>query len=112
MRVRILLFAAIAALSTGAVAAESPARGANDAGKQLFHARCGGCHLAGGGGTKMLAKRLGEEKSLLEERTDLLPLYIRTVVRYGVGSMPWFTRVELPDAELDAIADYLGKAAQ
>jgi mono/diheme cytochrome c family protein len=112
MRVRILFLTVMTAFSMSAVAAEPPAPGANEKGKQLFRARCGGCHLAGGGGTLMLAKRLGKEKALLEERTDLLPLYIRTVVRHGVGSMPWFTRVELPDADLDAIADYLGKAGR
>jgi mono/diheme cytochrome c family protein len=112
MQARVLFFAVIAAFSVSAAAAESPAPGASERGKQLFRARCGACHLAGGGGTLMLAKRLGKEKSLLEERTDLMPLYIRTVVRRGVGSMPWFTRVELPDSDLEAIANYLGKAAQ
>jgi mono/diheme cytochrome c family protein len=103
----------IAAYWTAPVlAAESPDSSAQQPGKQLFHARCGACHLASGGGTVMLAKRLGKDKSLLEERKDLLPLYIRTVVRQGVGSMPWFTRTELPDADLNAIADYLGSPAK
>jgi mono/diheme cytochrome c family protein len=111
MRARTILVvvATLTACSaTPAFAEESTRRGVGElSGKQLFDARCGACHYVGGGGTLMLAKRLGKEKSLLEERKDLLPLYVRTVARQGVGSMPWFTRTELPDADLNAIADYL-----
>jgi mono/diheme cytochrome c family protein len=108
-----VVVALVAGFALPALSADSAARSDGPgAGKELFQARCGGCHLVGGGGTAMLAKRLGKEKSLLEERKDLLPLYIQTVVRRGVGSMPWFTRVELPDVELNAIADYLSPPAQ
>jgi hypothetical protein len=50
---------------------------------------------------------LGKDKAVLEERTDLRPDYIRHVVRAGIGSMPPHNRVELPDSELDSIAEYL-----
>ena len=94
-----------------ASAAESSIRSEQQvSGKQLFHARCGACHLAGGGGTAILARRVGQGRSLLEDRKDLSPLYVRAVVRQGIGSMPWFTRTELPDADLNAIADYLGSS--
>jgi mono/diheme cytochrome c family protein len=76
-------------------------------GQALFREKCGVCHLAGGGGTWMLGRRHGPEKALLEQRSDLLPLYVRYVARHGINSMPRFTRVELSDAQLEAIATYL-----
>ena len=69
--------------------------------------RCGLCHLAGGTGTFMLGRRLGAQQALLTERRDLRADYVRQVVRHGIVSMPRFTRVELPDEELTAIAAYL-----
>ncbi len=50
---------------------------------------------------------MGAERSLLYQRTDLVPSYVRAVVRKGTGSMPWMSKVEVPDADLDAIAAYL-----
>lgn len=55
----------------------------------------------------MLGRRLGTERALLERRTDLDAHYIRTVVRQGIQSMPRFSRAELPDEDLDRIAQYL-----
>ena len=60
----------------------------------------------------MLGRRLGPDKALLLARTDLQPVYVSTVVRRGLGSMPWFTRVEVTDAELAAITTYLAAAAR
>jgi mono/diheme cytochrome c family protein len=80
-------------------------------GKTLFHARCGYCHLEGGTGTIMLGRRLGKDRALLENRTDLSADYIAHVVRAGIGSMPRHTRIELPDSELDSIAAYLTRPA-
>lgn len=99
-------------VSPAPAAESSSSREGQSSGQQLFHARCGACHLAGGGGTVSLERRVGKEKSLLEQRKDLLPLYIRTVVRQGIGTMPWFTRTELPDADLAAIADYLTSSSK
>jgi mono/diheme cytochrome c family protein len=84
-------------------------------GAALFSNRCGACHLPGGMGTNMLTKQrlmMGEspEKALLENRSDLTQGYVRVVVRAGRGAMPLLSRVEVTDAELDAIASYLGKA--
>jgi mono/diheme cytochrome c family protein len=76
-------------------------------GKTFFHAKCGYCHLAGGTGTMMLGFRLGKDKSLLENRTDLTATYIEHVARSGIGSMPRLTRIEVPDSELKLIAAYL-----
>ena len=76
-------------------------------GKALFQARCGYCHLAGGTGTFMLGRRLGKDKALLAQRTDLSAEYIKKITRVGINSMPPHTRIEVPDSELDSIAAYL-----
>ncbi len=76
-------------------------------GKALFEARCGYCHLAGGTGTLMLGRRLGKDKALLAQRTDLSVEYIKKITRVGINSMPPHTRIEVPDSELDSIAAYL-----
>lgn len=83
-------------------------------GKLAFEVHCGYCHLTGGMGTNLLTKQrmaLGEtpDKGLLVNRTDLTPDYVKQVVRQGKNAMPPQTRVDLTDAELDAVAAYLGK---
>jgi mono/diheme cytochrome c family protein len=83
----------------------------------LFSNRCGACHLAGGMGTNMLTKErmaLGAppESGLLVNRSDLTRSYITTVVRHGKRAMPSLSRVEVTDAELAAIARWLGKAGE
>jgi mono/diheme cytochrome c family protein len=94
--------ALIAALGTATATSAAPADG-----KALFTRRCGICHLTDGGGTWMLERRLGKAQSLLESRTDLQAPYIRLIARHGLNGMPRFTRVELPDGDLEAIAAYL-----
>ncbi len=94
----------------------APARAAPPAtpagsGAKLFDVHCGICHAPHGAGTIALDHRLGEEHSLLAERTDLDADYIRHVVRNGIGSMPPQTRVDLTDAELDSVAAYLTRPA-
>lgn len=84
-------------------------------GKTLFEVHCGYCHLLGGMGTNLLTKQrmmLGEtpDKGLLANRTDLTADYVKSVVRMGKGAMPGQTKVDVTDAELDAVAKYLGKA--
>ncbi len=114
----VLAIAMIAAIIVPRTAADGKAQEkANDApsrleeGNKLFHAKCGYCHLQGGTGTIMLGFRLGKDKALLENRTDLRPDYIRHVARAGIGSMPRLTRIEVPDSELDLIAAYLTRPA-
>jgi len=92
-----------ALLATGA----TPAFAAEPNGEALFRRECGICHVQGGTGTLMLARRLGEDSALLAERRNLTTAYVKRIVRYGVNSMPRFTRAELPNADLDAIAAYL-----
>ncbi|MCC7463491.1 MAG: cytochrome c [Gammaproteobacteria bacterium] len=87
------------------------AAGRNTAGKMLLDTRCGICHAIGGTGTFMLARRLGDERSLLAERTDLTAELVTHVVRHGINGMPVFTRVELSDAELALVIAYLTRRA-
>ena len=88
--------------------AAAPADAASASPEQaLFLQKCGICHSQGGTGTMMLARRLGDEKSLLAEREDLTPEYIAAVVRHGLNSMPPITRVELTEAQLSDVSLYL-----
>ncbi|MBC2651202.1 cytochrome c [Novosphingobium flavum] len=86
-------------------------------GAALFSNRCGVCHLAGGMGTNLLTKQrlaagFAPDSALLANRTDLTRGYVKAVVRNGKMAMPRLSRVEVTDAELDAIARYLGKAGE
>ncbi len=90
--------------------ADDSAQRFNEGGK-LFHARCGYCHLAGGTGTIMLGRRLGNDRALLEQRTDLSASYVVKITRVGLNSMPPHTRIEVPDGELDLIAAYIARPA-
>jgi mono/diheme cytochrome c family protein len=86
-------------------------------GAVLFSNRCGACHLAGGMGTNLLTKQrmaagLPPESGLLANRKDLTITYVKVVVRKGKLAMPPLSRVEVTDAELDAIARYLAKAGE
>jgi len=77
-----------------------------------FQRACSVCHGSGPGkpGTRALrAKYAGKLPALLEQRTDLAPDYVRYIVRHGVTVMPPFRKTELSDADLDAIAAYLGR---
>jgi mono/diheme cytochrome c family protein len=83
-------------------------------GAELFSNHCGYCHLAGGMGTNLLTKQrmmAGQppETGLLVNRNDLTADYVKSVVRMGKVAMPRLTKVDVTDAELDAIATYLAK---
>jgi mono/diheme cytochrome c family protein len=84
-------------------------------GEALYSNRCGSCHLAGGMGTNLLTKQMLQsgrppQEGLLTNRKDLTAVYVKSVVRGGKVAMPRISRVEVTDAELEAIASYLGKA--
>lgn len=84
-------------------------------GPSVFEAQCGYCHLVGGMGTNLLTKQQmmagnPPQKGLLTNREDLTADYVKTVVRMGKGAMPQQTKVDITDAELDAVSKYLGKA--
>ncbi len=73
----------------------------------VYLARCQYCHIQMRPGTITLAKRLGPDDALLANRTDLTEDYVKLVVRNGLNTMPAITRVEVSDAELDLIVEYL-----
>ena len=116
MNGKMILMAALAvatALATaGAATAVDAARG-----KVVFEIWCQGCHepLPGRGivppaGTYTLQQRYGDKlPAALEQRTDLIPAYIRTMVRHGFKVMPPSRKTEIPDADLDALVAYLVK---
>jgi mono/diheme cytochrome c family protein len=81
-------------------------------GRQVFEKWCAPCHGAGLGkpATAALAfKYKGETPALLEERTDLTPEIVKSMVRTGVYTMPPFRKTEISDDDLDALAAYLSK---
>jgi len=88
-------------------------------GKQVYDYWCLPCHGPGLGlpgfnalpGTQQLQiKYRGTSISpLLEERTDLVPVFVKTIVRQGVSFMPQFRKTEISDAELEAMAAYLAR---
>lgn len=82
--------------------------------RAVFEHSCGYCHLAGGMGTNLLTKQMMMMKrppsdGLLTNRRDLTADYVKAVVRGGKGAMPAQTRVDLTDAELNAVAAYLAQ---
>lgn len=88
-------------------------------GKAVFDKWCTPCHgpvaparsVFGGGalpGTAALAvKYKGAVPPVLEQRTNLAPGYIRTVVRNGLFGMPITRKTEISDAELENVVAYL-----
>jgi mono/diheme cytochrome c family protein len=81
-------------------------------GATLFSHHCGACHLDFGMGTNVITAQLvpagkPPEQGLLANRDDLTADYVKAVVRGGKGAMPRQTRVDITDAELDKVADWL-----
>ncbi|MDX9873795.1 MAG: cytochrome c [Spongiibacteraceae bacterium] len=76
-------------------------------GERLYTDKCAICHAAGELGTMALSRRLGNERAILNERTDLPAEYVRHVVRHGLNAMPPITRGDVTDQELDLIVEFL-----
>lgn len=76
-------------------------------GKRAYNHICVYCHSPGVWGTNRLSKRMGKEKAVLENRTDLAAAAVQAIVRSGIGSMPPLRKSELSDADLAAVAAYL-----
>lgn len=85
-------------------------------GKVVFDKWCSPCHGAVGvperggvlpGTSALTIKYRGAIPALLEERTDLSPEFIRTVVRSGYFGMPITRKTEVSDAQLNDIIAYL-----
>ncbi len=80
-------------------------------GEQVYDYWCAPCHDPGPDhpGTQSLAFRYDgtDIPAVLEDRTDLTPEFVRTLVRQGMLSMAPFRKTEITDEELDALAAYL-----
>ncbi len=88
-------------------AADAPLSSLQQQGQKLFRNNCFYCHSEKVWGTLALERRRPAGDALLEKRTDLVPKFVRSVVRNGLGSMPAYRRTELNDDEVDAIIAYL-----
>ena len=82
-------------------------------GQAVFNHWCSPCHAAGPGhpGTQGLELKYRDSgvPAVLEERKDLAPEFVRTIVRQGMFSMAPFRKTEITDAELADIVAYLSK---
>jgi (+)-pinoresinol hydroxylase len=75
-----------------------------------YQSSCSVCHgpMPERPGTRALAaKYQGSLPAMLEQRTDLTPAFIRTIVRNGISLMPPFRKTEVTEEQLDAIVAYL-----
>lgn len=91
-------------------AAEPSLTPRQEQGRKLYNGTCVYCHSPNVWGTFTLSRRLGADRAVLDQRTDLVGPYVKSVVRSGLGSMPAIRRTELTDADVDAIVDYLTRA--
>ena len=105
MMLRILIVASLLLAFAQVKAADVSSQ--QEQGQMLFAKHCTACHGERGFATAQIEKRIGKEQAMLERRTDLNEVLIKHVVRHGIKSMPWFTRVELSDADAATIAVYL-----
>lgn len=82
---------------------------ATDEGHAVFQSWCAGCHVDSplAPGTVALKASRGEAAAVLEQRKDLSPILIKTIVRHGYGGMPSFRRTEISVGELNALVAYL-----
>jgi mono/diheme cytochrome c family protein len=105
------VFLGLAALSLGAAAAAADAP-TLEHGAQVFEKWCLPCHGHGDqfpGTVALGVKYQGKLPGALQDRTDLVPDFVKAVVRTGVSVMPFFRKTEVSDADLDALAAYLAE---
>ncbi|MGD8341154.1 MAG: cytochrome c [Gammaproteobacteria bacterium] len=98
--VAVLLFMSMAWAQTAAA----------ERGREVYEHWCTPCHAPGPGhpGTQSLEiKYRGELPAVLEEREDMTPEFVRTMVRQGILMMAPFRKTEVTDAELDDLVMYL-----
>ena len=116
-RISIALAAAVSIGMPLMAAAADDAR--LQAGKKTYDYWCATCHGPERGlpgfeelpGTQQLRiKYRGTDISpLLEERKDLVPEFVKIIVRQGISFMPQFRKTEISDKELDELAAYLAR---
>ena len=110
VRTAAVVFAAVLSsvvVASPAFAADTPLSTQQQQGQKLFRSTCFYCHSERVWGTLAIERRRGGSDALLEKRTDLVPAFVKSVVRNGLGSMPGYRRTELTDTEVDAIVTYL-----
>ena len=118
-RVFVAAFGTVLALLASEGSSQAPAADAHAHGKQVYDYWCLPCHGPGLGlpgfgelpGTQQLRIKYRDTgiSPLLEERTDLVPDFVKVIVRQGVSFMPQFRKTEISDADLDALAAYLAR---
>lgn len=83
-------------------------------GKVLFELHCAGCHDPGNAhaATKQLALVRSKDLAVIMQRTDLVPAYIKFIVRDGLLEMPPFRPTDINDAELDNLTAYIVESAK
>lgn len=106
-------FIAVLVMACGLASVAQAADPANTAGLAVFQRWCAGCHANSpfAPGTVALKAVRDPAVAVLEQRADLSPVLIRTMVRRGFGGMPSFRRVEISADELDALVAYLSGPA-
>jgi mono/diheme cytochrome c family protein len=105
--------AVLGCASVNSASAQLNQSGGADRGRAVFTYWCAPCHAAGPGhpGTQSLEVKYGGSiPAVIEDRADLTPDMVKLFVRQGVSSMPPFRKTEIGDADLDALAAYLGDA--
>ena len=117
MRCKGIALAILLSLSFGAHASDKGSDAKVKAGKEIYDYWCATCHGPGRGnpgqeelpGTAQLRlKYRGTNISpLLEERTDMIPEFVKAIVRQGISFMPHFRKTEIDDEQLEQLAAFL-----
>jgi mono/diheme cytochrome c family protein len=97
------------------LAAADPAQVAR--GQQSFQYWCATCHsgVAGENGrplpgtASLMVKYKGAKTPVLEERDDLVPIFVEQVIRHGSEGMPFFRKTEISESQMEDIAAYLAR---
>ena len=115
----IAISAAFGVVGAAALAQQPDGNAQLAQGKQVYDYWCLPCHGPGLGlpgfaelpGTQQLRIKYRDSavSPLLEERTDLVPDFVKVIVRQGVSFMPQFRKTEISDSDLDALAAYLAR---
>jgi mono/diheme cytochrome c family protein len=115
-RTLFLLALFLAAIANPLVAQSGPSE---KNGKVVYDKWCAPCHGAQAPKTGMFAsgalpgtlalslKYQGKLPAVLDQRTDLTPALIKSVVRHGLYGMPITRKTEVSDAELNDVIAYL-----
>ena len=120
MRMTTIAMGATLAVWTGSILGQQPALDTHlERGKHVYDYWCLPCHGEGLGlpgfaelpGTQQLRIKYRDStiSPLLTERTDLVPDFVKVIVRQGVSFMPQFRKTEISDADLDALAAYFAR---